>query len=262
MNIPVVQTLTAIIQGVAEIGNLILDTDERVMGKLIKMAQCDDEQAKCAAAEALAHAATSKERSKVLMESGFRVLKMLYSKELPDAIRVRALCGLCKLGSQGGGFANKKTLADGAVVNLAKKIRPFLVDERKDLDCAKWASEGLAYLSLDADVKEMVVGDKKILKVIKKLCLDGDPTVQFGLANLLVNVTNTFDIPETSEEKETLKKIGKFAGEYIPEPHKLDAEEYSNLSTSFWNQLHVSLSSTPPPHTPREFTHTVFMLVC
>jgi hypothetical protein len=82
------------------------------------------------------------------------------------------------MGSHGGGAANKKTFADGATVNLAKKIKPFLTGSDKTLDCRKWASEGLAYLSLDADVKEMIVGDKKVLKVIKSLCIDGDPTVQ------------------------------------------------------------------------------------
>eukprot|EP00041_Stephanoeca_diplocostata_P036256 m.1313060 g.1313060 ORF g.1313060 m.1313060 type:complete len:1076 (+) comp24832_c0_seq3:173-3400(+) len=228
-NLPAMSTLIAIIQGITPLGNEILDSPG-VMQKLIAMAQCDHHEVQCAAAEALAHAASDNKRSKGVMTEGFGILKRLYAKDLPDAIRVRALAGLCKMGSHGGAAANKKAFADGATVNLAKKIRHFLIDESMDLDCRKWASEGLAYLTLDADVKEMIVGDKKVLKVIKNLCLDGDPTVQFGLANLLVNVTNSYDKQEdkdiSEQEEEALKKIGKFAGEHIPEPHKLDDEKY------------------------------------
>ena len=72
----------------------------------------------------------------------------------------------------------------------------------------------------------MIVGDKKICKTVKALCASGDPTVQFGLANMLVNITNAYDVEEASEEKEAMKKIGKYAGEHIPEPHVLDGDDY------------------------------------
>jgi hypothetical protein len=75
----------------------------------------------------------------------------------------------------------------------------------------------------------MIVGDKKICKVVRQLCSDGDPTVQFGLANMLVNITNSYDVEEKTEEKEAMKKIGKYAGEHIPEAHELDAEEYAKV---------------------------------
>ncbi len=39
------------------------------------------------------------------------------------------------------------------MVALAKKLRPFLVGDEATADARKWASEGLAYLTLDADVK-------------------------------------------------------------------------------------------------------------
>jgi len=224
-NVPVVYTLVAIIQGVIDLANDILDSDG-VMDAIIKMAKSELPEAMCAAAEALSHAATDKKRSKALVSSGFATLKRLYNKDLPDVIRVRALCGLCKMGSQGGGAVNQRTLADGAVVNLAKKLKPYLVDPKYDTDIKKWASEGLAYLTLDADVKELVVGDRRILKTVASLCTDADPSVQFGLANLLVNVTNSFDKREKTEEHEAMEKLGKFAGEVIPEPHPLDADEH------------------------------------
>ena len=60
-------------------------------------------------------------------------------------------------------------------------------------------------------------------------CLLGwfaDSNVQFSIANMLVNLTNSFDRPDESEEREQLKKLGKYAGEHIPEPHPKDAEDF------------------------------------
>jgi len=66
------------------------------------------------------------------------------------------------------------------------------------------------------------------MRTVASLCTEGDPTVQYGLANMLVNITNSYDVPENTEERESMKKLGKFAGEHIPEPHELDADEYVN----------------------------------
>jgi hypothetical protein len=46
------------------------------------------------------------------------------SKDLPDTIRVRALCGLCKMGSTNAGAVNQRTMSETSVINLAKKLRP------------------------------------------------------------------------------------------------------------------------------------------
>jgi hypothetical protein len=151
-NIQTCYMLTAIIQGVIELANEILDS-EGVIEHIMKMCASSNLEAQCAAAEALSHAASDKKRSKSIMDNGFTILKGMYGKELPDPIRVRALCGLCKLGSHGANTSNMKSFADGAVINLAKKIRPFIIDDDKPEDCKKWASEGLAFLTLDADVK-------------------------------------------------------------------------------------------------------------
>lgn len=67
------------------------------------------------------------------------------------------------------------------------------------------------------------MADKEVLASLCRLCKDGDKTIQYGLANLVVNLANAYDLPELTAEQEQLKKIGKFAGEAIPEPHPLDA---------------------------------------
>ncbi len=42
----------------------------------------------------------------------------------------------------------------------------FLCNPLKDVDLKKWAAEGLAFLSLDADVKEDLVHDSEALKAL------------------------------------------------------------------------------------------------
>lgn len=45
----------------------------------------------------------------------------------------------------------------------------FLVNSQKDHDLKKWSAEGLAYLSLDADVKEAIVDDPETLQALMEL---------------------------------------------------------------------------------------------
>ena len=45
----------------------------------------------------------------------------------------------------------------------------FLVNSQKDHDLKKWSAEGLAYLSLDADVKEAIVDDPETLQALMDL---------------------------------------------------------------------------------------------
>lgn len=40
----------------------------------------------------------------------------------------------------------------------------FLVNPSKDIELRRWATEGLAYLTLDADIKEQLVNDSAALK--------------------------------------------------------------------------------------------------
>ena len=35
-----------------------------------------------------------------------------------------------------------------------------------------------------------------------------DKTIQFGLANMVVNLTNAYDVPEVTDEQIAMKKIG------------------------------------------------------
>ena len=45
----------------------------------------------------------------------------------------------------------------------------FLKNPAKDVDLRKWAAEGLAYLSLDADVKEELIEDTEAISSLIEL---------------------------------------------------------------------------------------------
>jgi len=55
--------------------------------------------------------------------------------------------------------------ASGHVL-LLFHLYSFLCNPAKDVDLRKWAAEGLAYLTLDADVKEDLVDDTDALRSI------------------------------------------------------------------------------------------------
>jgi hypothetical protein len=125
-----------------------------------------------------------------------------------------------------------------------------LLGEDTDADTQRWATEGYAYLTLDADVKvyfiyfglfncaqEYVVSNLDILRAILRLCTDGgkpnlpllifapanlwylpllifgshhsDRSVHYSVANMLVNLGNAYDMPEETEERKQMKKLGK-----------------------------------------------------
>ncbi len=146
----------------------------------------------------------------------------------------------------------------------------------KDIDLRKWAAEGLAYLTLDADVKEDLVADYPALRSLmdlarvrrelfplpikKMFCFQKpdlfhihitisvkdhpnhycygeqlgktlrqhsqmllcyvlqakDKGVLYPVAQILVNVTNSYDVKKIEPE---LVEIAKFAKQHIPETH-------------------------------------------
>ena len=45
-------------------------------------------------------------------------------------------------------------------------IYRFLANQAKDMDLRKWAAEGLAYLTLDADIKEELTNDHESIKAL------------------------------------------------------------------------------------------------
>lgn len=215
-------SLSCLLQGVTSLGNEIFSEDA-ILSLSILMSESPDPTCQVAAAEAITLAASDNTRCQGIMNKGLPALKKLYHSS-DDRIKVRALVGLCKLGSSSGGNVNKQPFAEGATLKLEKTCRRFLVSTKKGDNLRKWAAEGIAFLSLDAEVKEELVKDGPALKVLFDLVKSSpDKSLLYGIASILVNLTNSYDKPERNPE---LEELGKFAGENMPKEHEFDEPNY------------------------------------
>ena len=212
--------LAVVLQSRLDIGGLF--TEEIVVEKAIEMANSDQSECQEVAAEVFSLAASNKSQCEELLQKGLPALKQLYSSS-NDSVRVRALVGLCRLGSVGGSNVNARTFTDGATLKLEKMCRKFLVSSKKGHQLRKWAVEGLAFLSLDAQVKEALISDAAALERLYSCATSADHSLLYGVATILVNLGNSYDKPEKNPE---LEELGKYAGENVPKEHELDGEEY------------------------------------
>ena len=213
--------LAALIEGVPEVGNSVF-ADESILKKALGVAMSDEIACQIVVAEVLALAASDKTRCHSIIREGLPLLKELY-KATDDRVKVRALVGLCKLGSVGGGNVNAKTFAEGSTLRLEKACRRFLVETERGDVLRKWAAEGMAFLTLDATVKEALIEDRPAVSVLMELAGVRDHSLQFGVATILVNLSNSYEKPEKNAE---LEELGRFAGENVPKDHEWDGEEF------------------------------------
>lgn len=216
-----VLAVATLLHGVLDIGAKIF-MKESVFSEVLKMGSSESIASQSVAAEVLALASSNKERCQGIMKDGLPVLKELFSSP-DDSVKVRALVGLCKLGGVGGSNINARTFAEGSGLKLEKACRKFLLSGSTSGRLYRWAVEGLAFLSLDAEVKEALISNKKALKVLCSIPRTGDQSLYYGLATILVNLTNSYEKPERNPE---LEELGKYAGENVPKEHELDGEEY------------------------------------
>ncbi len=211
--------VATLLHGVLDIGAKIF-IQASVFNEVLKMASSDCVENQSVAAEVLALASSNKERCQDIMKDGLPVLKGLFSSP-DDGVKVRALVGLCKLGGVGGSNINARTLAEGSGLKLERACRKFLLNSGGRL--YRWAVEGLAFLTLDAEVKEALISNKKAIKVLCSMPKTGEQSLSYGLATIFVNLTNSYEKPERNPE---LEELGKYAGENVPKEHELDGAEY------------------------------------
>merc|ERR1719500_63663 len=186
--------ITTLLKHAPELGNSQL-TKEGFLQMLLAMAQSDEYIEQLVASEALIAATAKKKDASSIISQGMDILKTLY-KSKNDHIKVRALVGMCKLGSSSGHDASMRPLAEGSNEKLAEACRRFLINPSKDEDLRKWATEGLSFLTLDADVKEKLVDDEPAIKSLIDLGRSGDQDCAYGVITTLVNCTNSFDKQE------------------------------------------------------------------
>lgn len=254
--------LTALLNGPLDVGNTVLSR-EGILQMVLAMATMEDDllQQKVAC-ECLIAAASKKDKAKAIMTHGVDVLKKLYtSKE--DSIKIRALVGLCKLGSSGGHDASIRPFADGSTAKMAGACRRFLVKPGKDRDIKKWAAEGLSYLTLDAEVKEKLIDDRAAIQALIELTKTGDQSVLYGVVTTFVNLCNAYEKEELVPE---MIELAKFAKHHIPEEHELDdpdfiAKRVITLGNEGITTALVALSKTES-HNSRELIARVFNALC
>ncbi|EFA05696.1 protein unc-45 homolog B [Tribolium castaneum] len=253
--------ITALLRGPLDVGNAIIGK-EGIMEMILVMANTDDLLQQKVACECIVAAASKADKAKAIIAQGVNILKTLY-KSKDDAIRVRALVGLCKLGSSGGTDAAKKPFAEGSNLKLAEACRRFLVHPGNDADIRKWAAEGLSYLTLDAEVKEKLVEDRPALQSLIELAKTGDQSCLFGVVTTLVNLCNAYEKQEIIPE---MVELAKFAKQHIPEEHELDDPDFVTkrilvLGKEGVTSALVALSKTESPNS-RELISRVFNSLC
>merc|ERR1711963_102609 len=213
--------ITTLLKHAPELGNSQL-TKEGFLGMLLAMAGSEVHIEQLVASEAIIAATAKKKDAQSIITQGMDILKTLY-KSKNDHIKVRALVGMCKLGSSGGHDASIAPLAEGSTEKLAEACRRFLVNPAKDKDLRKWSAEGLSFLTLDADVKEKLVDDEPAIKALIELGRTGGQDVMYGVVTTLVNLTNSFDKQEISPE---MVELAKFAKHHVPVEHEMDDPDF------------------------------------
>ncbi|XP_064525469.1 protein unc-45 homolog A isoform X1 [Pseudopipra pipra] len=217
-----IQTVSCLLQGPLDAGNRVLEL-EGIMDSVLSLCASVCEAHQLVAVEALIHAADKAKRASFITANGVSLLKEIYKHSERDSIRIRALVGLCKLGSAGGTDFSMKQFAEGSTMKLAKQCRKWLCNEAIDAGTRRWAVEGLAYLTFDADVKEEFVEDKAAMQAMFHLAKSEDRSVLYAVASTLVNCTNSYDHEEPDPQ---MLELAKYAKQHIPEQHPKDKPEF------------------------------------
>uniref|UniRef100_A0A8C8BFH0 Unc-45 myosin chaperone A n=1 Tax=Otus sunia TaxID=257818 RepID=A0A8C8BFH0_9STRI len=210
-----VQAVSCLLQGPSDAGNGVLEL-EGMMDSVLSLCASVCEAHQLVAVEALIHAADKAKRASFITANGVSLLKEIYKHSERDSIRIRALVGLCKLGSAGGTDFSMKQFAEGSTMKLAKQCRKWLCNEAMDAGTRRWAVEGLAYLTFDADVKEEFVEDKAAMQAMFHLVRSEDRSVLYAVASTLVNCTNSYDHEEPDPQ---MLELAKYAKQHVPEQH-------------------------------------------
>ncbi|CAL8329480.1 unnamed protein product [Arctogadus glacialis] len=221
-NIHAINVISGLLQGPFEVGNALVGR-QGVMEMMVALCASEREVDQLVAVEALIHAASKSSRASFIITNGVSLLKEMYKKTKNEKIKIRALVGLCKLGSAGGDDYSMRQFAEGSTEKLAKQCRKWLVNPQLDTRTRKWAIEGLAYLTNDADVKDDFVEDEPAMKAMFELAKSKDKTILYAVACTLVNCTNSYEKKDILPE---LVQLAKFSKQHVPEQHPKDKKDF------------------------------------
>uniref|UniRef100_A0AAY4CV14 Protein unc-45 homolog B n=1 Tax=Denticeps clupeoides TaxID=299321 RepID=A0AAY4CV14_9TELE len=221
-NIHAINTLSGLLQGPFDVGNALVGK-QGVMEMIVALCGSEREIDQLVAIEAIIHASTKMSRASFMITNGVSLLKDIYKKTKNDKIKIRALVGLCKLGSAGGDDYSMRQFAEGSTEKLAKQCRKWLCNPSIDARTRKWAVEGLAYLTNDADVKDDFVEDEAAMRAMFELAKSPDKTILYAVACILVNCTNSYEKKEIIPE---MVQLAKFSKQHVPEQHPKDKKDF------------------------------------
>lgn len=221
-NIHAINALSGLLQGPFDVGNILVGR-QGVMEMMVALCGSEREVDQMVAVEALIHSSTKMSRASFIITNGVSLLKDIYKKTKNEKIKIRALVGLCKLGSAGGDDYSMRQFAEGSTEKLAKQCRKWLCNPSIDVRTRKWAIEGLAYLTNDADVKDDFVEDEAAMKAMFELAKSKDKTILYSVACTLVNCTNSYEKKDIMPE---LVQLAKFSKQHVPEQHPKDKKDF------------------------------------
>ncbi|XP_059526504.1 protein unc-45 homolog B [Myotis daubentonii] len=224
-NVIAIQTVSGVLQGPFDLGNQLLGL-KGVMEMMVALCGSDREVDQLVAVEALIHASTKLSRATFIITNGVSLLKQIYKTTKNEKIKIRTLVGLCKLGSAGGTDYGLRQFAEGSTEKLAKQCRKWLCNASIDTRTRRWAVEGMAYLTLDADVKDDFVQDIPALQAMFEMAKTSDKTILYSVATILVNCTNSYDVKEVIPE---LVQLAKFSKQHVPEEHPKDKKDFVDM---------------------------------
>ncbi|CAN9513305.1 unnamed protein product [Ophioblennius macclurei] len=217
-----INTISGLLQGPFDVGNALIG-HQGIMEMMVALCGSEREVDQTVAVEALIHSSTKMSRATFIITNGVSLLKDIYKKTKNEKIKIRALVGLCKLGSAGGDDYSMRQFAEGSTEKLAKQCRKWLCNPQIDARTRKWATEGLAYLTNDADVKDDFVEDEMALKAMFELAKSNDKTILYAVTCILVNCTNCYEKKEIIPE---LVQLAKFSKQHVPEQHPKDKKDF------------------------------------
>ncbi|NWI71982.1 UN45B protein, partial [Todus mexicanus] len=117
-----VQMVSGVLQGPFDLGNKLLGM-KGIMEMMVSLCGSEREIDQLVAVEALIHASTKLSRATFIISNGVGLLKEIYKKTKNEKIKIRALVGLCKLGSAGGTDYGLRQFAEGSTEKLARQCR-------------------------------------------------------------------------------------------------------------------------------------------
>ncbi|KAL7674454.1 hypothetical protein ACOME3_000735 [Neoechinorhynchus agilis] len=231
-----IQCLICILQGVFDVGNSILGSHSLVP-VIMELASSGNATEQKIALDALLLSSSKADKAAGLLSSGLEVLKVLF-KSTNEDVQVRALVEEVeiipkvtstnnKVVSCKGTDYSKRTISETGFQRLTKACIDFLCSSIYDRK--RHAIDGLAYLTLDADVKEELLGNEIAMKELFSVCQEaekaehGSQETAFSATVIISNLSNAEPLKRPDEE---MVKLAKYAQHHIPVSHPKDSEEY------------------------------------